>query len=218
MIWADASICPQCRTQQHKQFRRTVLVTLKELSAVTVIFALIFAVMELNRFADSWFEDSAYASRLAASASMLMDAGEFTGARKLLQEAKAVYPASDEVGAIQKQLAMLSIRKTRYPNNADEAQVIKDSLYSLYRNLGGSKKSDAAVLAHIAWASRLLRDYGYGAVDIDDYLDKALALDRQSVYANTFKGSQYLRMYGEVGPLQESERTMKAQQHFTVAL
>jgi len=55
LIWADASVCPHCQTEQVKKFHKAMLVTLKVLSSVTVIFTLIFAVMELNRFADSWF-------------------------------------------------------------------------------------------------------------------------------------------------------------------
>ena len=220
-IWADATVCPQCQTHQTKELRKTVLLALKELSAITVIFTLIFAVMELNRFADSWFEDSAYVNRLAASASMLMDAGDYSGARKLLADAKKISPTSEEVNVLQMQLTMNSIRENGYPHDAAPVQLLVDSLDVLYHNLGRSRENDAAALTHIAWASYLLRDKGYADVDINLYLDKALALDGSYVYANAYKGEWYLNEE-YTSPLKDSltdaELTTKAQQYFKVAL
>lgn len=210
LIWVDATICPKCQTHQTKQLRKTVLVALKELSAITVIFTLIFAVIELNRFADSWFENSAYVNRLVTSASILIEAGEYPGARKLLADAREISPASEEANILQMQLAMTSIREHLEP------EVIIDSLDVLYRNLGRNPESDAAVLTHIARASYFLRDNGYADVDINLYLDKALALDASYVYANVYKGQWYLNQTQE--SLTDTELTQKAQQHFNVAL
>lgn len=210
LIWADATICPKCQTHQTKQLRKTVLVALKELSAITVIFTLIFAVIELNRFADSWFEKSAYINRLVTSASILIEAGEYPGARKLLADAREISPASEEVNILQMQFAMTSIRERLEP------KVIIDSLDVLYRNLGRNSESDAAVLTHIAQASYLLRDNGYADVGINLYLDKALVLDASYVYANAYKGQWYLNQTQE--SLTDTELTQNAQQYFNVAL
>jgi hypothetical protein len=218
LIWAEASICPKCRTQQNKPILKTILLTLKELSVVTVILSLIFAVIEFNRFADSWFENSAYADRLAGTASMLLDTGDFSGARTLLSDAQKAHPASSKVGGIQKQLAMISIRENGFPQKPKEVEELKKSLHSLYRSLGKSDTNDADALAHIAWATHLLRDKDYASVDINKYLDKALAIDKSSVYANTYKGYLYMRTIYSNNTLSELEIVNKAQQHFNTAL
>ena len=222
LIWAEASICPKCRTQQNKPILKTILLTLKELSVVTVILSLIFAVIEFNRFADSWFENSAYADRLAGTASMLLDTGDFSGARTLLSDAEKAYPASSEVGGIQKQLAMISIRERGSPQNPKEGEELKKSLHSLYRSLGTSDTNDADALAHIAWATYLLDDNDvdedYASVDINIYLDKALKIDNSSVYANTYKGYWFMRTIYTNNTLSELEIVNKAQQHFNTAL
>jgi len=214
-IWADATICPQCQTHQKKQLGKSLLTALKELSAVTVVFTLIFAVMELNRFADAWFENSTYVSRLVSSASMLIEAGEYSGARRLLADAKKISPTSDEVNILQMQLAMIRIRK-----RGGSAQDINISRNVLYHNLGRSPKSDATVLAHIAWAS--YSDNGRDKkIDINLYLEKALALDETSLYANIYKGMWYLRVYPYLklsNPLNNAQITAKAQHHFNMAL
>ncbi len=215
LIWADATICPQCQTHQKKQLGKSLLTALKELSAITVIFTLIFAVMELNRFADSWFENAAYVNRLTSSASMLIDAGEYSGARKLLADAKKISPTSDEVNILQMQLAMIRIRK-----RGGSAQDTIDSLNVLYHNLGRTPKNDATVLAHIAWAS-YFDNRNDEKIDINLYLDKALALDETSFYANIYKGMWYLRVYSYLEINNSSnyaQVTEKAQFHFNVAL
>ncbi|MFV2059008.1 MAG: hypothetical protein ACC707_21325 [Thiohalomonadales bacterium] len=221
LIWADATICPQCQTHQTKQFAKTILNSLKELSAITVIFTLIFAVMELNRFADAWFEKSEYVSRLAKSASILMDAGEYAGARKLLADAKKISPVSEEVATLQMQIAVNNIRNSGYATSADEAQAIIHSLNVLYHNLGSTSENDVIAFTHIARASRLLYRRGYKEVDYNLYLDMALALDDSYVYANIYKGLWYLTKYDESAlkeALTDAELTQKAQYHFNVAL
>ena len=222
LIWADASVCPKCRTHQKRQLHKKILLGLKDLSSITIIFTLIFAVMELNKFADAWFDNSAYAERLAKSASLLIDSGDFVGARKLLSDAKEIHPASKKVGTIQTQLALISIRESWYPeSDKKKEQILKDSLDSLYRALGKENSNDADVLAHIAWATHLLSYYGYDSVDINIYLEKALALNPSSGYANAYKGFWYLQLYKPKGisaPLSKEERVRKAQQHFKVAL
>jgi hypothetical protein len=219
LIWAEASICPKCRTQQSKPILKTILLTLKEFSAVTIIFSLIFAVMEFNRFADSWFENSAYADRLAITASMLLETGDFNGARTLLSDAQNAYPASSKVWVIQKQLAMISIRESGRPQNPQEVKELEKPLNSLYRSLGKSDTNDADALAHIAWATRLLGDEDYASVDINKYLDKALTIDKSSVYANTYKGMWYMRSLNYANnTLPELEIINKAQKHFNTAL
>ena len=218
LIWAEASICPRCRTQQNKPILKTILLTLKEFSVITVILSLIFAVIELNRFADSWFENSAYADRLAGTASMLLDTGDFNGARTLLSDAQKAHPASSKVGGIEKQLAMLSIRESGLPQKPKEVEDLKNSLHSLYRSLGKPDTNDADALAHIAWATYLLRDKDYASVDTNKYLDKALTIDKSSVYANTYKGMWYMRTIYTNKTLSELEIVNKAQQHFNTAL
>lgn len=218
LIWAEASICPNCRTQQNKPILKTILLTLKEFSVVTVILSVIFAVIEFNRFADSWFENSAYADRLAGTASMLLETGDFSGARTLLSDAQKAHPASSKVGGIQKQLAMFSIRERGNPQTPKEVEELEKSLHSLYRSLGKSDANDADALAHIAWATYLLDDEGYASVDINKYLDKALTIDKSSVYANTYKGMWYMRSIYTYKTLSELEIVNKAQQHFNTAL
>ncbi len=219
-ILAGATICPQCQTYQKKQLAKSLLSVLKELSSVMVIFSLIFAVMELNRFADSWFENSAYVSRLVTSASMLIEAGEYTGARKLLSDAKKISPSSEEVNVLQMQLAMISIRDNAPSRTPTEIQITTHSRDVLYHSLGRSPKSDATVLAHIAWASYLIED-SQTRVDINLYLDKALSLDKASVYANLYKGRWYLDIYPYLqlsDPMTDAEIITKAQEYFEVAL
>jgi hypothetical protein len=218
LIWAEASICPKCRTHQNKPILKTILLTIKEFSVITVILSLIFAVIELNRFADSWFENSAYADRLARTASMLLDTGDFNGARTLLSDAQKAHPASSKVGGIQKQLAMISIRESGFPQKPKEVEELKKSLHSLYRSLGKSDTNDADALAHIAWATYLLRGKGFASVDTNKYLDNALTIDKSSVYANTYKGMWYMRTIYTNNALSELEIINKAQQHFNTAL
>ena len=134
---------------------------------------------------------------------------------------KKITPAAESVSVVQQQLAMISIRKSRVANTPESVQELKESLYALYHNLGRSDKEDAAILAHIAWASRRLGDNGYGSVDINQYLDKALILDSSSVYANTYKGYLYLGSSWNRDNgvnLSDQDLVAKAQQHFKVAL
>lgn len=149
---------------------------------------------------------------------MLLETGDFSGARTLLSDAQKAHPASSKVGGIQKQLAMFSIRERGNPQTPKEVEELEKSLHSLYRSLGKSDANDADALAHIAWATYLLDDEGYASVDINKYLDKALTIDKSSVYANTYKGMWYMRSIYTYKTLSELEIVNKAQQHFNTAL
>ena len=217
-IWLDASVCPHCQTKQNKRFHQTILFSLKELSAITVIFTLIFAVVELNKFADAWFENSAFAERLATSAEMLIDTGDYQSARKLLSDAKEISPASEKVSNLQKNLAMITIRKNAYSSDSSPKE-IEISLDYLYHALGQSQQSDADILAHIAFANFLLGRSS--SVDINLYLEKALALDRNNLYANAFKAVWYLRVFtlDKNSPVEATiEVIEKIRKHFEIAL
>lgn len=223
MIHIQASVCPHCQTQQKKLLRKKILDGIRQLSTLTLVFSLVFAVIEFSRFVDSWLAKSEYAERLAKSASLIVEAGDLESAWDILMEARAINPSSQEIAKLQIQLAMQRVRYDRYESTNEKVKQLKEVIFSLYRGLGLSSEVDADVLAHIAWTYHVLQNMESvnKSIDIKPFFEKAFILNNNSVYANTYMGYLYLRQAEKVVDehnLSEQELVAQSLRYFNRAL
>jgi tetratricopeptide (TPR) repeat protein len=162
-------------------------------------------------------EQNAKAATLVAQSRAKADAGDYSEAWKLLEQAIAVAPASREAFEAQEQLAMQLLRHTgvNYPGGsaAYVGDLLKRTLPVLSRGTSGAKGERLAnLLAHMGWADYLRERSGVGGLDPTQRYRSALEADPGNPYAHAMWGFEVLRDRGTPEALAEAKK------HFSAAV
>lgn len=145
------------------------------------------------------------------------DSGDYENAWKLLEEAKAVAPASGQVSEAQERLAMMLLRGAGVNfsggSNAYLEALLNRTLPVLSRGASVAKGERLAnLLAHIGWTDYLRELTGVGGPDPAEHYRRALEVDSRNVYAHAMWGFEMLRKRGPRTALAEAKR------HFSAAV
>ena len=139
------------------------------------------------------------------------DSANYASAWNLLEQARAIHPASAEVTDAQERLAMEWLENARGSQLTGRLKDIADKVSpALLRGAAtGKGERSADLLAHLGWADFLrLRD-GVGGLDPAQHYRRALEIDPGNVFAHTMWAFEILRKGGSLAD---------ANQHFAVAL
>lgn len=163
-------------------------------------------------------QHNAQAEALINQSQSQADAGDYTNAWKLLEEANAVAPASRDVFEAQERLAMKWLRGAGVNYSGSSRgyfeDLVKRTLPVLSRGTSGAKGERLAnLLAHMGWADYLRGGRsGSGGLDPAQHYRRALEADPGNVYAHAMSGFELLRKRGSPEALAEAKR------HFSAAL
>ena len=139
-----------------------------------------------------------------------LEARDYEGAWKTLQDASRMQEDSREVLDAQADVAMLWLRNIVVREPHKFTDIVDQLTPSLYRALQKAKGTRAAnIQAHIGWAASLRSRENPSTVDIEGEFRKALNLDPQNVYAHTMLAHCLMQRTGNVA---------EARQHFEAAL
>jgi hypothetical protein len=163
-------------------------------------------------------QQNAEAAALVDRSRSQIDAGNYAGAWKLLEQANAVAPASRDVFAAQEELAMKLLRNAGLSyssgGRASYEDLVKTTLPVLARGSSGARGERLAnLLAHMGWAAYLRGESAEsGGLDPVKQYRTALEADPANVYAHAMWGFELLRERGSPAALAEAKR------HFSGAL
>lgn len=163
-------------------------------------------------------EQDAKAATFVTQSKAKADAGDYSEAWQLLEQALAVAPASRAVFEAQEDLAMQLLRRTgvNYSSGsrAYAEDLVKRTSPVLSRGTSGAKGTRLAdLLAHMGWEDYLRGGLaGSGGSDPTRRYRSALEADPGNVYAHAMWGFELLRARGSPAALPE------ARKHFSAAL
>jgi hypothetical protein len=161
-------------------------------------------------------EQTAQAGALVKQSQSQADSGDYANAWKLLEQAHAVAPASNEVFEAQERLAMKLLRGAGVNLGGSRGyfeDLVNRMLPVLSRGASGAKGERLAnLLAHMGWADYLRERAGVGGLDPAQHYRRALEVDPRNVYAHAMWGFEALKRRGSPAAVAE------AKQHFSAAL
>ncbi len=220
MIHGQALVCPFCRTPQKISTTAAALNVLKWLGGITALVSLVLATSQVYYLFSGYREKQALLEELVAAAQIQSDSGDYEQALSLLEEARTLDPVNRKARKARVDLAMEYIRTRPYWHKRTP-DTVKRLLPDLVRSVSafsGQKSSD--INAHIAWAYILLAESGAGKFSVDPYLEKALDLDPENMFAHAFKGYWNLSASNGTGNkgVDEGARIRQSLSHFNQAL
>jgi len=186
-IQPDARICPQCGSPQSGTRWKFLGTTLKWIGAVTALISLIAGSFQLNGLLQASRERSEAVQKLVKAADMQIEYGDLESALQLVEQAIELQPGSRAAGERQVTVAMMLFRRGFDFTPKGYAEKIDSLMPVLYRGAMDADPARAAdALAHIGRANKMRRFAQNKEFPIEDYFQRAVALDADNVFAHVF--------------------------------
>jgi len=215
-IRPQASVCPHCGSPQSKGRWKFLGTALKWLGAVTALISLVAGSLQLNGLLQASRERSEAVQKLVQAADMQIEYNDLDSALQLVEQAIALQPGSRAAGQRQVTVAMMLLRhgfdytKTGYRGKIDSLLPV------LYRGAVDADPVRAAdSLAHIGLANRIRQFDQNRKFPVEEYFQRAVALDSDNVFAHVFWAESCLT---DVHRLDCGNNLEAAEQHFTLAM
>ena len=184
---------------------------LKWIGGIATVVSLVLAVSSLIDLSQTQIEKREALHELADAADQLRDDGDYARAWALYTDAERLNPGSRRVRRGQEILAEVWLPNVQLTGDETFTDIVNLTLPILMRALvrsEGAGKADFQAL--IGWAHYLeQRERRIQDADVPGLYHRALELDPDNAYANTFLGHWYLSQEGELD---------KGRAHFTRAL
>lgn len=190
IIAVDASICPKCRSSQRILWQTKLITVFKWIGGFTALISLIIGVIQVSEILIQWKRTDKTVEEMVSSSKLLLEMNDYPAAWKIIQKATSIDPGSPDAFYQQINIAMNWIRNIWLQENMKEyVPKIEPLILTLSQGVGiKDPKRSASIFAHIGWANILRLKSGRGKYEIDSYLERALNLNPNDVYALMFKG------------------------------
>ncbi|MBU0967373.1 MAG: PDZ domain-containing protein [Proteobacteria bacterium] len=186
-IRPKARICPHCGSPQSGSRWKFLGTALKWIGAVTALISLVAGSFQLNGLLQSSRERSESVQKLVKAADMQIEYGDLDSALQLAEQALELQPGSREAGERQVTVAMMMLRRGFDYTREGYNKKIDSLLTVLYRGAVDSDPVRAAdALAHIGLANKIRQFNQNKHFPVKEYFQRAVALDRDNVYAHVF--------------------------------
>jgi tetratricopeptide (TPR) repeat protein len=215
-IRPEARICPHCGSPQSGGRWKFLGTALKWIGAVTALISLVAGSFQLNSLLQTSRERSESVQKLVKAADMQIEYGDLDSALQLVEQALALQPGSREAGERQVTVAMMLLRRGFDYNQEGYTKKIDSLLPVLYRGAVDSNPVRAAdSLAHIGLANEIRQFGQIRKFPIEEYYERAVALDADNVYAHVFWAECCLSYNKCLGCSNDLDAAVK---HFALAL
>lgn len=215
-IQPDARICPQCGSPQSGARWKFLGTALKWIGAVTALISLVAGSIQLNGLLQTSRERSESVQRLVKAADMQIEYNDLDSALQLVEQAIALQPGSRAAGQRQVTVAMMLLRHGFDYNRKGYREKIDSLLSVLYRGAVDADPVRAAdSLAHIGLANRIRQYDQNRKFPVEEYFQRAVALDSDNVFAHVFWAECCLR---DDERLDCSNNLDAAEEHFAMAM
>jgi tetratricopeptide (TPR) repeat protein len=189
-IASDASICPKCRSSQKLQWWTNLLSVFKWIGGFTALISLIIGVKQVGSIITQWKEKDKTIEEIVVSSEMLVEMKDYPTAWKIIQKAASIDAGSNRAFNQQVDIAMEWLRNIWLQKHQKEfTKSIEPLILTLSQSVGTEDTNRAAsILAHLGWANILRLKDGKAVYEVNSYLERALKLNPNDVYALMFKG------------------------------
>lgn len=191
-IASNARVCGFCKAPQTFSARLTS--ALKWLGGIATVVSIVLAVNSLVGFYGGFLEKREAVQELAAAADQLRDDGDYARAWSLYEEAREMDPGARIVRRGQEALVEAWLPNVHITGDETFTDIVNKTLPVLMRALvrsAGEKKADFQAL--IGWAHYLeQRERRIKDADVPGLYAKALQMNPENTYANTFLGHWYI--------------------------
>ncbi len=186
-IRPQASVCPHCGSPQSKGRWKFLGTALKWLGAVTALISLVAGSLQLNGLLQASRERSDSVQKLVKAADMQIEYNDLDSALQLVEQALALQPGSRDAGEREVTVAMMLFRHGFDYTKTGYREKIESLLPVLYRGAVDADPVRAAdSLAHIGLANRIRQFDQNRKFPIEEYFQRAIALDSDNVFAHVF--------------------------------
>lgn len=212
-IQREARICPQCGSPQSGARWKFLGTALKWIGAVTALLSLIAGSVQLHGLLQASRERSEAVQKLVKAADMQIEYGDLDSALQLVEQAIALQPGSRAAGERQVAVAMMLLRRGLKEGDQKKNDSLLPVLYRGAVDADPVRAADA--LAHIGLANKLRRSAQNKEFPIEEYFQRAVALDADNVFAHVFWAESLLDNTWR----QEAGNNLEAaEQHFAMAM
>jgi len=186
-IRSAAGICPHCGSSQSRGGLQFLGKALKWIGAITALLSLVAGSIQLNGLLQASRERSEAVQRLVRAADMQIGYGDLDSALQLVEQAIELQPGSRAAGERQVTVAMMLLRRGFDYAGGGYGKKIDSLLPVLYRGAVDVDPVRAAdALAHIGLANRIRQFDQNKQFAVQEYFERALALDADNVFAHVF--------------------------------
>ncbi|MCJ7600345.1 MAG: PDZ domain-containing protein [Desulfobulbaceae bacterium] len=217
-IQPDARVCPQCGSPQSGARWKFLGTTLKWIGAVTALISLIVGSFQLNGLLQASRERSEAVQKLVKAADMQIEYSDLESALQLVEQAIELQPGSRAAGERQVTVAMMLLRRgfDYYYNKEGWKEKIDSLMPVLYRGAVDADPVKAAdALAHIGLANKIRRKMLNKEFPIEEYFQRAVALDADNVFAHVFWAASCLNNSWR---MECGNNLEAAEEHFAMAM
>jgi hypothetical protein len=197
-ISESARVCTYCGSPQ--TLFGHFAAALKWIGGIATVVSLVLAVNSLINLSQTQFEKREALHELADAADQLRDDGDYARAWALYSDAEKLDPGSRRVRRGQEVLAEEWLPNVQITGTETFTDIVNKALPVLMRALvrsDGTKKADFQAL--IGWSHYLeQRERRIQDTDVPGLYRRALELDPDNAYANTFLGHWYFSQDGEM--------------------
>jgi tetratricopeptide (TPR) repeat protein len=157
------------------------------IGTVTALISLIAGSFQLNGLLQASRERSEAVQKLVKAADMQIEYGDLESALQLVEQAIELQPGSRAAGERQVTVAMMLFRRGADFCPKGYAEKIDSLMPVLYRGAMDADPARAAdALAHIGRANKMRRSAQNKEFPIEEYFQRAVALDADNVFAHVF--------------------------------